>query len=76
MDTNKILEKTLGNALHTAFENVYNEGHKQGSKETALKLLTEIRGYYPGKKENCNKGELFIIELCEDLAKDYGIVLE
>ena len=76
MDTDKILEETLGDALHTAFENVYNAGRKQGSKETALKLLNEIRGYYPGKKENCNKGELFIIELCEDLAKDYGIVLE
>ena len=76
MDTNKILEETIGGALHTAFENVYNEGRKQGSKEVALKLLTEIRGYYPGKKENCNKSELFIIGLCEDLAKDYGIVLE
>lgn len=76
MDTNKILEETLGNALHTAFEDVYNAGHLQGSKETAFKLLTEIRGYYPGKKEDCSKGELFIIELCEDLAKDYDIVLE
>lgn len=76
MNMNKILEETIGGALHAAFEDIYNVGRKQGSEETALKLLTEIRGYYPGKKENCNKGELFIIELCEDLAKDYGLVLE
>ena len=48
---------------------------KQFGKDVAYEILKEIRGYYPGKKENCNKGELFIIELCEDIAKRYEVDL-
>ena len=44
-------------------------------KETAEKILKEIRGYYPCSKENCEKYESFIIELCEDLAKEFGVDL-
>lgn len=42
---------------------------KEFGKQVVYEILKEIRGYYPGKKENCNKSELFIIELCEDIAK-------
>ena len=49
---------------------------KEFGKQVVYEILKEIRGYYPGKKENCNKGELFIIELCEDIAKRYEVDLD
>ena len=48
---------------------------KEFGKQVVYEILKEIRGYYPGKKENCNKGELFIIELCEDIAKRHEVDL-
>ena len=48
---------------------------KEFGKEVVYEILKEIRGYYPGKKEDCNKGELFIIELCEDIAKRHEVDL-
>ena len=49
---------------------------QQAGKDMAKKILKEIRGYYPGDKSNCEKYERFIIELCEDLAKQCGVNIE
>ena len=61
-------------------DNLYLAGFAYGEdktrKKTAREILTEIRGYYPGDKENCKKYERFIIRLCEDLAKQYGVEVE
>ena len=45
-------------------------------KEMAEKILKEIRGYYPVDKSNCEKYEKFIIELCEDIAKQCGVEIK
>lgn len=45
-------------------------------KETAKKILKEIRGYYPVNKEYCDKGELFILDLCNDIAKQFGVEVD
>ena len=42
-------------------------------KETVKEILQEIRGYYPIDKEHCNDSELFILNLCEDIASKYGV---
>lgn len=45
-------------------------------KETVKEILQEIRGYYPIDKEHCNDSELFILNLCEDIASRYGVEVE
>ena len=45
-------------------------------KKTVKEILQEIRGYYPIDKEHCNDGELFILNLCEDIASRYGVEVE
>ena len=45
-------------------------------KKTVKEILQEIRGYYPIDKEHCNDGELFILNLCEDIASRYGVKVE
>ena len=46
-------------------------------KKTVKEILQEIRGYYPIDKKHCNDSELFILNLCEDIASRYGVkVLE
>lgn len=66
-------------------ECVYNEKdigelikseRQQAGKDMAKKILKEIRGYYPVDKSSCEKYEKFIIELCEDIAKQCGVNIE
>lgn len=45
-------------------------------KKTVKEILQEIRAYYPIDKEHCNDGELFILNLCEDIALRYGVEVE
>ena len=45
-------------------------------KKTVKEILQEIRGYYPIDKEHCNDSELFILNLCEDIASRYGVEVE
>ena len=45
-------------------------------KKTVKEILQEIRGYYPIDKEHCNNSELFILNLCEDIASRYGVEAE
>ena len=45
-------------------------------KKTVKEILQEIRGYYPIDKEHCNDGELFILNLCEDIASRYVVEVE
>lgn len=49
---------------------------EQARKETAREILSEIRGYYPIDLEHCDKGEAFILELCYELAKQYGVEIK
>lgn len=46
---------------------------KRERKKIVKEILQEIRSYYPIDKEHCNDGELFILNLCEDIASRYGV---
>ena len=48
---------------------------QQVKKDTAREILQEIRGYYPVDIEHCDKSDAFILRLCFDLAKQYGVDL-
>lgn len=78
--TNKeILEKLRSSTFAIVDNNAKIEiipTRQEIEKETAKKILKEIRGYYPINKECCNKGESFILCLCDDIAKEYGVEVD
>ena len=49
---------------------------KRERKKIVKEILQEIRGYYQVDKEHCNNGELFILNLCEDIASRYDVGVE
>lgn len=52
------------------------QAQKYTRKKTAIEILKEIRSYYPVDLEHCDKGEAFILELCYELAKKYGVEID
>lgn len=60
----------------TEKRNEFHQGYYKGCKDAAKNILKEIRGYYPIDKDHCDNSELFILELCYELANKYGVELE